>query len=241
MPADLRPKAVLFDFYETLLDIWTDENDPTVWEQLARFLQYRGLACEGQGLKQAYDHLVKQHLEQSSEPHTEVHVYEIFRALLAEWQEAGSAELLTAAVQLYRALSIRRFGLFEDTLPTLERLKGRYQLGLVTDAQRVFLEPELRMTGLASFFEVIIVSSDHGFHKPDPRLFRLALEGLGVAPEQALYVGDSWRRDMLGARSAGLRTVLLNRKNHSYHFEGPERPDAVVGSLDELRYHRLLF
>jgi putative hydrolase of the HAD superfamily len=241
MLADLKPSALLFDFYETLLDIWTDENDPYVWEKLALFLQYRGMLLEGQGLKQSYDHLVRQHLEQSSEPYAEVSVYEIFRTLLSGWNVANFSELLTITVQLYRALSIRRFQLFEDTIPTLQRLRQQYRLALVTDAQRVFFEAEIRITGLAPFFEVMIVSSDYGFHKPDPRIFQLALKELGVEPGQALYVGDSWQRDMVGAQSAGIRTILLNRKNHTYHFGGQPGPDAIVGSLDELRYNPLLF
>src|SRR5262249_10585337 len=55
-----------------------------------------------------------------------------------------------------------------------------------------------------------IVSGDHGYRKPDQRLFQFALDGMGVAAGNALYVGNDMYRDIYGAREAGLTTVMLN-------------------------------
>jgi putative hydrolase of the HAD superfamily len=241
MFTDLKPKVILFDFYETLLDILTDEHDPVVWEQLARFLQYRGLAADGSLLHQSFTRLIKAHLELSKEKYPEISISKIFRAILSDLGYSGPKDFYTSVSQLFRSLSIRRFGLFSDTLPTLQGLARNYQLGLITDAQRVFFESEIQITGLKPYFNVTMVSSDYPFHKPDPRMFMMALEKMGAAPDQVLFVGDSWERDILGAWSVGIRGILLNRKNHHYNFEGDHGPLGVISSLNDLRQSGLAF
>lgn len=235
MFTNLKPQAVLFDFYKTLFNIWSDEADFTLWANLGRFLQYQSLSVTPNVLQETYFALSKQYVKQNQEKYPEINVLNIFRIIISGLGYTGSDELITTTARLFRALSIRRFELFPDTLSTLEFLSKNCKLGLVTDAQRVFLEPELQVTRLQSFFDAIIVSSDYGFHKPDPRMFTMALEKLDVAPEQALYVGDSWTRDILGAQSVGIKAILVDRNNHTHHFENSQSPDYIIRSLDELR------
>ncbi|HEX9574681.1 MAG TPA: HAD family hydrolase, partial [Myxococcales bacterium] len=64
--------------------------------------------------------------------------------------------------------------------------------------------------GLLSSLEFVLDSSELGMEKPDPRIFRLALERARLAPEEAVYVGDIYSVDVLGARAAGIRAVLLD-------------------------------
>lgn len=235
MPATLRPGVVLFDFYRTLLDIWTDEHDPGVWDKLARYLRYRGCDGEAHRLHDRYFSLIQTSLETSEEAHPEVRVAEVFLDILRE-EGMGQANLEEAvrAVQLFRVLSVRHFDLFPDVLPCLERLRRRgTRLGLVTDAQRVFLEPELRLSGLKGMMDVIVVSSDQGFHKPDGRMIATALDDLDASPDEAIFVGDSRFRDIGAARAAGVTAVLLDRDGNALGEEGAQ-PDLVVSNLDEL-------
>jgi putative hydrolase of the HAD superfamily len=67
----------------------------------------------------------------------------------------------------------------------------------------------LGTAGLADCFELIVDSAIEGIEKPDPRIFGVACERLGVAPEEAVYVGDTFEVDVLGARAAGIRAILL--------------------------------
>ena len=71
------------------------------------------------------------------------------------------------------------------------------------------VEQALAAAGIRHYFDVVIDSALIGVEKPDPRIFHAALEALGVAPEEALYVGDLYDIDVLGARAAGLDAVLL--------------------------------
>jgi HAD superfamily hydrolase (TIGR01509 family) len=83
------------------------------------------------------------------------------------------------------------------------------RLGVVSNADgRV--AGYLEAAGLADAFEFILDSAVVGIEKPDPRIFELAMEKLGVAPHEVVYVGDTYEVDVLGARAAGIEAVYLS-------------------------------
>ncbi|HEV7365142.1 MAG TPA: HAD-IA family hydrolase [Gemmatimonadales bacterium] len=92
---------------------------------------------------------------------------------------------------------------------SLARLKAAgLRLGVVSNSDgRV--EQALAAAGLRDYFDVVIDSALVGLEKPDSRIFRAALDALGVLPEEALYVGDLYEIDVLGAQAAGLRAILF--------------------------------
>ena len=93
-----------------------------------------------------------------------------------------------------------------DALARLRR--AGLKLGVVSNSDgRV--EEALRAAGLRPYFDVVVDSSLAGVEKPDPAIFRAALDALGVRPAEALYVGDLYEVDVLGANAAGIPAVLL--------------------------------
>jgi putative hydrolase of the HAD superfamily len=217
-------QAVLFDLYGTLIDIRTDEQDPAVWAALGQYLGYLGVAIAGEELRAQYLRRVEFQLSSSPERHAEVDVFAVFRDIFAAYGRAKvSRETIIAAAMLFRSLSRRQFDLFPGAAAAVRRLRERYAVGLVSDAQWVFTEPELALTGLRDLFEVRVLSSRLGYKKPDPRLFAKALGALHVAPEHALYIGDNPSRDLVGARRAGIRCVLFRPTGA---LAPGERPDA---------------
>jgi putative hydrolase of the HAD superfamily len=102
----------------------------------------------------------------------------------------------------------------EETPAALGELRDMgYRLAVVSNADgRV--EALLRGRGLADYFEFIIDSHVFGVEKPDPRIFRAAVERLALEPEVCLYVGDLYPVDVLGARAAGLEALLLDPWDH---------------------------
>lgn len=117
----------------------------------------------------------------------------------------------------------------DDVVPALEALRARgLQLVVVSNANGTLRAHMDRLT-LTPLFDTILDSSDEGVEKPDPRFFRIALERSGASPESTIHVGDLYYVDVVGARNAGLRGVLLDEANL--------RPDADcprVRSLDHL-------
>jgi putative hydrolase of the HAD superfamily len=97
---------------------------------------------------------------------------------------------------------------FARNRPTLEALKERYRLGIVSNFYGN-LEAVCHSAGLASLFAVLVDSHCVGVEKPDPAIFRVALESLSATAETTVFVGDSLRRDREGARRAGMRFIWM--------------------------------
>jgi len=120
---------------------------------------------------------------------------------------------------------------YEDAIPMLEKVWQTHTLAVLTngpgDVQRV----KLRASGLERFFTVTIASGDIGFGKPDPQIFTTALERLRLSANEAIAIGDSFERDVIGAHNAGLRCVWLNREGDAR--QAPTR-DHEIASLNDL-------
>jgi putative hydrolase of the HAD superfamily len=123
--------------------------------------------------------------------------------------------------------------LYDDTFWTLNKFRKRYRLGIVSDAQRIFCKPELRTLRLENFFDAIVISSDYGFRKPDPRIFHMALAILDVPASEAVYIGNNYKTDLLGAKAAGLALAGLIRQSEDEKraFGDEPKPDFVAKDL----------
>jgi putative hydrolase of the HAD superfamily len=83
--------------------------------------------------------------------------------------------------------------------------------------------------GLAEFFNFILPSAEVGVEKPDRRIFRLALQRLGLKSQEVVHIGDQYEADVVGARAVGIMPILLDRKGKVRH------QDVIcIGSLAEL-------
>jgi putative hydrolase of the HAD superfamily len=82
------------------------------------------------------------------------------------------------------------------------------RLGVVSNADGRVAD-YLETAGLGDCFDLIMDSAIERIEKPDPRIFQRACERLGVTPEETIYVGDTYEVDILGARAAGIRGILL--------------------------------
>jgi putative hydrolase of the HAD superfamily len=112
--------------------------------------------------------------------------------------------------------------LFDDALPCLDRLEAAgVRLGVITNGEADYQRVKLERTGLGDRFEHVIASGAVGVAKPDPRIFEHACALFGIGPDDALYVGDRLLTDAVGAASAGLTGVWLNRFGD----------DLVVGAI----------
>ena len=123
-----------------------------------------------------------------------------------------------------------RLHVYPDVVPTLEWLRGRYRLGVVTSGPE-YQRLKLKLTGLDKYFDVVVTREDVKAVKPEPRIFLYALERLGVKPEEALYVGDSLGQDVYGAKHLGMTAVWINRDGS----EGYHMADYEIRTLHELR------
>ncbi len=123
----------------------------------------------------------------------------------------------------------------EGARAALDELARRgIALGVVSNIMRTpgeVLRVVFERAGLLARFEVLTFSDECGIRKPDPEIFFLTLRKLGVAPEEAVHVGDDPILDVEGARDAGMGVIQVATGGRA---TAPVKPDAVITGLDEL-------
>jgi putative hydrolase of the HAD superfamily len=122
---------------------------------------------------------------------------------------------------------------FDDAVPLLEALHGRYKMAVITNGPADTQLDKLETAGLAQYFDLFVASGGVGYAKPHPAIFRHALERLSVEPEHACHVGDYLPNDVAGAHASGLTAVWLNRHGLKRETTDPE-PHHEITSLREL-------
>jgi|HubBroStandDraft_1064217.scaffolds.fasta_scaffold88120_2 putative hydrolase of the HAD superfamily len=171
-------------------------------------------------------------------------VLKVIRDFLPEFRAGAWADALEAAGhpdgELAHELADRfveerrgRHDLFDDVQPTFDVLARTHRLAVVTNGAADAQREKIQLTGLDVYLDAVVISSEIGVGKPDPEPFLRALELLEVGIGEAVVVGNSPRRDVAGARAAGLHSILLDRGGAVV----PERgagPDLIIDSLVDL-------
>lgn len=109
-----------------------------------------------------------------------------------------------------------------------------YILGLVTNGRKEIQYGKIDLLGLRGYFKSIVISGEVGISKPDPEIYRLALERLGTTADETLFIGDHPVNDIWGAGKAGMETVWLKR-NHAWDGKLDVHPWKTIDELDELK------
>lgn len=228
-------KALLFDINGTVSNIYTSESDEELYRVTANFLKFHGVQISPGELKALYFDLNRQQRHESSEQFPEFDVEKIFQSVIDEYGGAAPCDpgLAALAATVYRAASMYLLEPYTGVTEVLTMMKKNYRLAAVSDGQSLWARPELRMAGLDKFFEFAIVSGDHGFRKPDKRMFELALEKLEIAPHEAVYVGNDMYRDVFGCKNAGLKSIFFKSNQGEHSFAGAE-PDYIIYNFNEL-------
>ncbi|HEV2611086.1 MAG TPA: HAD family hydrolase [Noviherbaspirillum sp.] len=221
-------KAVLFDLDDTLWPIMPVIRRAE--DVLFAWLQTHAPAVASQFTVEGLRERRRLLLEQN--PH--------YRLNLAKLRHAGLTEAFLAAgedcAKIDLAMAVfskarNEVTPFDDVIPALEKLKRRFYLGSVSNGVA-----DLEMIGLAKYFQASIAAHSFGAAKPDAAIFHAACDALGIAPAEAVYVGDDPHLDVEGAQRAGLRAVWMNRAGLESAFKLPEHisPDATFTTMHEL-------
>jgi putative hydrolase of the HAD superfamily len=122
----------------------------------------------------------------------------------------GTEEIIDTLAEAHERVGLWTVAI-DGAVATVRALKDAgHRLGVVSNAEgRV--ERDLDGAGFAGLFETVVDSHVVGVEKPDPGIFRIAMERMSVSPDTAVYVGDVPAVDVAGARAAGLTPVLLDR------------------------------
>lgn len=227
-------RAVSFDLYGTLVDILTNETAPETTETFAAWVERR---WGRDAARREREHPFAAALRGMRPPpvlHAEPDIEPVAREHLRGLRQAEPAPSEVAELaEAFRAASRRQFAPIPGAREALLRLRGRFRVGLISNAQRLFTLPELRLADLdPAGFDPLLISSDVGERKPGRGIFERALAAANVRPDEALHVGNDAHDDVDGAAGAGLHTCLVDDPRRAGDGERP--PDLRLHSVAEL-------
>jgi putative hydrolase of the HAD superfamily len=130
---------------------------------------------------------------------------------------------------VYLAVYEDAWRLYPDVWPCMEQLSNT-RLGIISNGNAAQQRAKLQQTGIIDHFEIVLVSEECGYAKPDAETFLQACRLLGNSPDDVTYVGDHYEVDAVGARRAGLNGIWLDRQG----CRSPRHEPPIITSLEQL-------
>jgi len=124
------------------------------------------------------------------------------------------------------------FSINQDLINILNTIKQQAKAAIITNGTIQRQTAKIINTNLNSYFDIVIISEEAGFSKPDKRIFDLALNKLNVRPEEALFVGDDLEKDIGGCQNAGIKGIWFNPNRIKNQTE--IKPYDEINSFDRL-------
>lgn len=217
-------KSVIFDWAWTLVDLGS-EDDRAAFQALTAALQSKGFIVKNpEDTYAACQTLFHEQIAQSRKSCLEAHFSLVLDYLLLQrgWELTPTEK--KDLLSIYYKELFRQRRVYPDVEPTLQALrKEGVRMGIVSNTTNppFMKDYERGILGLDLFFDWTIYSSQVPFRKPHPSIFRLAIDRMGCAPADILFVGDNLKADILGAQAVGMAGAWLNRDRE------PVPPGAV--------------
>jgi putative hydrolase of the HAD superfamily len=219
-------KAIFFDIDDTLYD-------STKLTTMARQNSIRAMTDSGlpirdeEKLYTLLEDIIKKHGSNYGKH---------YDRLLEELGLEIDPKIIAAGVVAYEHTKEGYLKPFPGVIPTLLKLKERYNLGVISNGLAVKQWEKLIGLGIHHLFDVVATSEELGFSKPQKEIFFVAVEKLGLVPEECIMVGDRLDTDITGGNLAGMKTVYL--KKGKYGGEKPktddETPDFEIDDITEI-------
>ncbi len=234
-------EAVLFDLFDTLLLIEGSEDDdnesfykPSL-RKLHEVLVRNRVGVSLEEFSRAYfdvrNRFYAETRQSLEEPHMTVRLAQTMCSL--GYRFDASDRVIVAASEAFAEEFMRYVRLDQDAHDVLQRLQGKYKLGIVSNA----FVPEtvwklLERYELRRFFDVVMISGEINRRKPHAEIFERALEAIGVPAFDAVFVGDMVSLDVVGAKNVGMKAILIERRPTDEAANA--KPDYTIKRLKEL-------
>jgi putative hydrolase of the HAD superfamily len=209
--------AVIFDLWQTLVP-WPSESAAKMYGQLAE-----AWGAEPEALAELWNRRRREREIGPMEPH--------LRSIAEELRLEGDVE---AVMRIRRDWTRESLVPRAEAVPTLEELRRRgHKLGMISACSQDV--PDVwEQTPFAGLFDSAVFSCSVGFSKPDPRIYALAAEELGVEPSDCLFVGDGANDELPGAERAGMTAIQLRAPGERLTPEGERWTGRYLSLLSDV-------
>lgn len=160
-----------------------------------------------------------------------------FIRTLAEWGIEADEENANRFDQLYHRVSTTFMIPNPELAALLSRLQQCYKLGIVSNGTTQVQFDKMKAIGIEAFFnhDSVFISEQVGCEKPDRQIYLAALNHFQTAPEDTLFIGDSWKNDVEGPALLGIPSIWLNKKRESSRTHPLLK--AVIHRIGDLALH----
>lgn len=209
----------IFDFYGTLADIRTDEEDPRLWEKMSEIYSAMGAEYNPRQLQYAFRRLEREEKERvacgsaggGDKEDAEPDLKKVFSGLYHEKGVGCDAAQAKLTAVTFRTLSRKFIRVYDGVTELLTELRQRGKgVFLLSNAQADFTRPEIELLGLARYFDGIFLSSEQGCKKPSPLFFGKLLQTYGLDPRECIMIGNDEAADIAGAKRAGMAALYIH-------------------------------
>lgn len=234
--------AIIFDLGSTLIyfdgigeEIYRQAN-----EELFSHLQKTGIPIERERFLQEFKARMDHYFHERDSEFIEHTTAYVLRSLLSEYGiDNLSDDVIELALKIRYGVSQEYWKTEEETHNLLSFLRSEgYKLGIISNAgDDGDVQTLIDRAGIRKYFDYITTSAAQGIRKPNPRIFKTALQYLGTSPSKAAMVGDTLGADILGAHNVGMYAIWITRRQdraaNKAHLD-TIIPDATIDSLDQL-------
>lgn len=211
-------KNYIFDLYGTLIDIRTCEDSETLWEKMVMIYGYRNCEYSVFEIRRMYRELC--HKEKSKVKaefperiNVDFDLTKVFRALYELKGYTPTVEEVEFTARMFRCVSTEYIRLYDGVIDFLDALKKKgKKIYLLSNAQRSFTVPELKMMGLYDYFDGILISSDECVSKPSFEFFDALFKKYKLKKIESIMIGNDFRSDIGGAYNYGIRSLYIHQE-----------------------------
>lgn len=213
-------KNYIFDLYGTLVDIHTNEGKNYLWKKMQIWYAMHGAMYEKPvQLKKRFFSLIIQTEEDMKHEYAEIQIEYVFKKLFEDKGVKCEMSLAVETGKMLRILSLEYVKLYDGVVELLERLhKNGKKVYLLSNAQRIYTEPEMRMLGIYDMFDGIIYSSDAGVKKPSSDFYDALFKKYKLKKSESVMIGNDHICDAGGAFEYGIDSMYW------YTNISPEHP-----------------
>lgn len=209
-------KNYLFDLYGTLVDINTNEWKTYLWAKMAELYNFEGASYTAMSLKKAYFAQVEKEKAKIAQQYPQftnidIRIENVFEDLLRNIGIEPPQFFGEYIAKSFRVISTKYIKLYDGVEDLLDSLKNAgKKVYLLTNAQRAFTAPEIKMLGIWDKFDGIVISSDEYTCKPDKAFYNIILERYNLNPSETIMIGNDCKTDILGSYNAGLDSLYIH-------------------------------
>ena len=231
-----KVKGIIFDYGGTI-DTGGDHWSEVIWKAW----QDAGIAADKAEFRECYVYAERE-LARTLHilPHHNFHDLLLIKMKielqkLAELGHFAPAEIDEKAAEVADLCYASAKASVEKARPVLEALSKKYPMALVSNFYGN-IETVLKDFGIRDYFKEIIESAVVGVRKPDPKIFTLGVEALGLKPEDVLVFGDSLKKDIIPAEKAGCQAIWLKGKGWTKEEDDAFHPNTVTTLQEALDF-----